>query len=513
MVRIYFYCLLLIWLIIGANPCDAAKVKAYVNKFSVSTTDNRDELKSTLQTLLMSRLNSDEIQAVDSSSDAEIQIWGSYFVFGTVFSIDALIKTNAGGFIDRVYVQGDTQNDLIPSVVLLAKHLRRSILKGNPALAAKQIDNPLPTSVEKIVTSAQKKEARSRTKVENIKSVEVKNTVKMTEKPELNSEAINSAEKTWTSQRLPENMTSMAIGRILPDKGTEVFMTGERYLRFYLKAKNLQFITAVAFNPDEKIIGVDVADLDQDQVQEVYVTVLKGGMPVSQVYLLENNQFRKIADNIPYVLRSIALEGKERKIYAQKFDSNGNPVGDVLQLIKRGTDFLAENPLKLPPLANVYNFNRFSSPKGNQYYVVSHPSGYLMVYSTERKLLWKSRDKFGGSEALLCQADNRLPSDPVCNSYLPQRLQVSKTGDIYVVRNTGLTGSGMSRHFTKSSVVKFFWNGSSLQERWRKEQSGSYLADFSYDERTKELQLLEVEPITGSLEDRGSTVVVKKLGR
>ncbi|NJD92099.1 MAG: VCBS repeat-containing protein [Geobacter sp.] len=505
--------MLLVWLIAGVQPCEAAKVKAYVNKFSVSTTDNRDELKTTLQTLLMSRLNSDEIQAVDSPTDAEIQVWGSYFVFGTVFSIDALVKTSAGGFIDRVYVQGDSQNDLLPSVVLLAKHLRRSILKGNPALATKVSDAPLPTSVEKVVTDVQKKEAFSRVKTEKIKPVQVKNAGSKAEMPEPKDEQISPAEKTWTSQRLPESMTSMAIGRVLPDKGTEVFLTGERYLRYYLRTKNLQFITAVAFNPDEKILGVDVADLDHDQSQEVYVTVLKGGVPASQVYLLENNQFRKIADNIPYVLRSIALEGKERKIYAQKFDSSGQPSGEVLQLNKRGTDFIAEKPLQLPPLANVYNFNSFTSAKGKQLYVVSHPSGYLMVYSADNKLLWKSRDKFGGSEALLCQSDTKESSASLCSAYLPQRLQVSKSGEVYVVRNTGLTGSGMTRHYTKSSIVKFFWNGFALQERWRQEQSNSYLADFSFDEQAKELLLLEVEPITAALEDRGSAVVVKKISK
>jgi hypothetical protein len=331
--------------------------------------------------------------------------------------------------------------------------------------------------------------------------------------PEPKSEQLIPVDKTWTSQRLPESMTSMAIGRVLPDKGTEVFLTGESYLRYYLKARNLQFIAAVAFNPDEKILGVDVADLDHDQSQEVYVTVLKGGMPASQVYLLENNQFRKIADNIPYVLRSIALEGKERKIYAQKFDSSGRPSGDVLQLNKRGTDFIAEKPLQLPPLANVYNFNSFTSAKGKQLYVVSHPSGYLMVYSADNKLLWKSRDKFGGSEAHFCQSDSKESSASLCSTYLPQRLQVSKAGEVYVVRNTGLTGSGMTRHYTKSSIVKFFWNGSALQERWRQEQSNSYLADFSFDEQAKELLLLEVEPITAALEDRGSAVVVKKISK
>jgi hypothetical protein len=133
-----------------------------------------------------------------------------------------------------------------------------------------------------------------------------------------------------------------------------------------------------------------------------------------------------------------------------------------------------------------------------------------MVYSMDKQLLWKSRDKFGGSEALLCQPETSETSARVCNTYLPQRLQVSKSGDIFVVRNTGLSGSGLTRHFTKSGIINFYWNGASLQEKWRTTQSNSYLADFSYDEQAKELQLLEVEPPATGQEDRGSTVVVKK---
>lgn len=502
---------MLLPLCFSVQPCHAAKVKVYVNKFSVSTTENRDELKSTFQAMLMSRLNSAEIQAVENPSDAEIQVWGSYFVFGTVFSMDTLIKTSAGSFIDRAYVQGDTQNELIPSVLLLAKLLRRSILKENPAFANQLADTPLSTSFEKMGPIAQKKESHSKTTAVKTSPVTVRKTVDAEPIPVSKTEVKTLSGKSWVSQRLPETMTSMAIGRTRADKGVEVFITGERYLRYYLKTRTLQYVSAVAFNPDEKIIGVDVADLDHDQSQEIYVTVLKEGRPASQVYILENNQFKKIADNIPYVLRSIALDGKDRKIYAQNINNSGNFAGDVFQLNKRGMDFIAENPLQLPQFGNLYSFNRFTGSDGKQLYIVNHPDGYLLVYSVDGKLLWKSRDKFGGSEALLCQAENRETTAPVCNSYLHQRLQVSKAGDIFVVRNTGQSGSGLNRHFTKSGVIIFFWNGSSLQERLRTAQSHSYLADYSYDEQSKELQLLEIEPITTGQEDRGSTVVVTKV--
>ncbi|HZV80963.1 MAG TPA: VCBS repeat-containing protein, partial [Geobacteraceae bacterium] len=103
--------ILLLPLLLAVSPCHAAKVKAYVNRFSVSVTENRDELKQSLQTLLMSRLNSDEILAVDSQADADILIEGSYIVFGSVFSLDGLIKTRAGVFIDRVFIQGDSQSE------------------------------------------------------------------------------------------------------------------------------------------------------------------------------------------------------------------------------------------------------------------------------------------------------------------------------------------------------------------------------------------------------------------
>ena len=52
----------------------------------------QDELKTVLQTLLMSRLAGEAITAVESPAGAEIMVSGSYVAFGKIFSLDAVAK-------------------------------------------------------------------------------------------------------------------------------------------------------------------------------------------------------------------------------------------------------------------------------------------------------------------------------------------------------------------------------------------------------------------------------------
>lgn len=480
---------------LGANSCQAAVVKAFVNRFTVSTGENREELKGSMQVLLMSRLNSEEIQATDRPSDADILIDPSYIAFGTVFSLDALVKTASGQFVDRVFVQGDTQNELIPSVVEMAKRLRYSILKWHPELAAKaKAEKPLLVADVKAPVAPVKKESRK-----DVKALQPPKAEKVPEKP-------------WTSQRLAERYSFIASGLDRGADGVEIFAATERSLNFYLKGESLQFVSETQFEADEKIVGVDVADLEGNGTVEVYVSILKLGLPASQVYQLENRTLRKVKDNIPYLLRGIALDGKEKRIYAQRLDANTEFVGEVYQLVKGGDEYSVKNPIQLPLFGNLYNFGRFVDAKGKTHFVVTHPDGYLLVYSKDKKQLWKSREKFGGSEVQLCKAEKIDPltqTPKPCNSYLPQRIQVTAAGEVIAARNTGIYFESDRRSYSKNALVKLKWDGAALQEKWRSTQSQGYLADFSHDSRTGRLLLLEVEPMPETGGERGSRVVVR----
>jgi len=490
--------ILLLPLLLAIKPGHAARVKAYVNRFSVSVTENRDELKQSLQTLLMSRLNSDEIQAIDKQADADILIEGSYIVFGNVFSLDALLKTSAGVFIDRVFIQGDSQDELIPAVTEMAHALQRALGKWDPALAGKEVGEKSVVANEKVPAVKAKRAVLPEAKLATVTAA----------LPAAVPKQLNS-EKSWESHRLPEMLNGIAIGRAITDKGVEVFTTGERFVRYYLKGNKLQFLAAVTVEADEKIVGVDVADLDQDRVPEVYVSILKGGVPVSQVYGPESNHLKKLAGDLPYLLRGIAFGGKEQKIYAQKMTAAGVLNGEVFELVKNGDRFTVGKPVKLPLFGNLYNFNRFGGTEGEQNIVVSHPDGYLLVYSPDGKQLWKSRDKFGGSENVVCRPEPGEPGNSAtagCTLTRSQRLLVTRSGDIIVPRNNGLTIKG---NYTKNNVLLLTWDGNSLQEKWRSGQSQNYLADFSFNESNRELLLLEVEPQEDSSGERGSRVVVR----
>jgi hypothetical protein len=496
--------------LLGSQPCHAAKLKAYVSTFAVSTPENRDELKTALQTLLMSRLNSEEIRAVDNQAEADIQIAASYIAFGTVFSLDALVKTNSGEFIDRVFVQGDAQNELIPSVVEMARRLQRALIKWNPALTAKAVSNdPLPAPVVKAASPVAVK----------IPPAPVKKAVPPEAKPATVAKArlpepAKPPYKPWVSQRLPEILNGIATGRTRVSGETEIFITGEHYLGFYLKGETLQFLSEIVFEADEKVVGVDVADLEHNGTAALYVSILKNGLSASQVFIPEKNVLRKIGDNLPYLLRGIALEGNGQKIFAQKTDATGNFSGDVYELVKKGDVFSIKNPLQLPLFGNLYNFNRFTGAKGGKFFVVTHPDGYLLVYSKDKKQLWKSREKFGGRETNACPPTSTDPASPLqanCTFAPPQRLQVTATGKVIVSRNTGLTTSGARRSYSKNSVVQLSWNGTSLQETGRTEQSHYYLADYSYDDQNDALLLLEVEPNADQPEERGSRIVATRV--
>lgn len=533
---LYFSILLLV--ILGSQTCHAATLKAYVSKFSVSALENREELKTTLQTLLMSRLNSEEIRAVDNQSEAEIQIATSYIVFGDVFSLDAVVKTSSGDFIDRVFVQGDATNELIPSVTTLANRLQRALMKWNPTLTVKALRDPAAPAEVKMPTTGAKKPLPTKPKnvtaanktavqkadtspgsqssaatvstatgnepADDLQQPKPANTSKV---PELQNPSV----RPFVSQRIPETFNGIARGRHRGAEGTEIFMTGERYLGYYLEGQKLQFLSEIVFEKDEKVIGVDVADLDQNGVPEVYVSILKNGQAASQVYVPENNMLKKTGSDLPYLLRGIALEGNRQRIFVQKINASAAFTGDIFELVKKGDTFTVKNPLQLPLFSTLYNFNKFSGAKGGQFFVVAHPDGYLLVYSKDKKQLWKSREKFGGKESSLCLSATTDPVFPLSAACTTQRLLVTKAGDVIVSRNTGLTTIGAIRTYSRNNVVKFFWNGASLQEKWRSEPSQNYLADFSYDERNNELLLLEVEPLSDQPGERGSRVVIRNL--
>lgn len=505
--------LILVFLSIVCVPAGwAAQIKAYVHEFSVTGVQNKDELKGIIQTLLTSRLSSDKVLTIDTPAGAEIAVTGSYLQFGKVFSIDAVAKSNAGTVIARSFVQGESQDELIPAIGKLAQVLGEGIARSYGLTAA-------PTATSKVVAAPVPLAVPSTDIVKPTDLIKPATVAKTTDvvtptdiiKPVPIEKSVGAS---WVSQRLAGIMTGLAMGRTLENGDREMFVIGNRTLKYYRLGEEFKLIAEVSGSGDDKFLGVDTADLDGDGQTEVYLTVMSGDALVSRVFQADGKGLKKSADSLPYYFRGMELAGGKKKIYVQQMSSDTDFYGDVYELVKSGDRYEMKNAIKLPRFAFLYNFNQFMDKEGKLHFIVFHPDGYLLVYNAAREELWRSNDKFGGSELYFQRPDSvtyKTTGDPNRWIFLQQRIVVTKGGSLIVPQNSGFWVIGNSRAYGKSSVVAFDWDGAGLDEKWRTRQGQNYLADFVYDEARKELLLLEVVKREGLMEKGASALYLKKV--
>lgn len=467
-----------------ASVASAAGPKIYVGEFKVSGAPDKEDLRTGLQTLLSSRLNG---EAAAAAKGADITVSGAYIAFGKVFSIDTAARDAAGNVIARAFVQGENRDDLIPLVATLAEKLNAELagkkLQAAPAVAlsAPQAAVPSPPADSEIVRPVQ------------------------TAQDTLGGSV---------SQRLPGALRG--IVQIGEQGGEPLYVVaGKKSLQLYKgRGNGMTMLRELSFAANNTVLGIDAADLDGNGVPEIYVTILVGDSLSSQVVEVHDNTFKKLADNLPYYFRALTFDGGKAKIYAQQKAIDEPFFGDVYELKKTASGYEIANPFKLPNGAFIYNFNRFTDSQGKPLFVFINRDSYVVVASTSGEEIWRSNEKFGGSDLYYKIENSSFGSNNVETDkqwvFLEQRILTTPRGEIIVPQNDGLFVVGYNRSYRKNSVYCFSWNGSSLEEKWHTKLSQNYLADIGYEPEKKELLLLEVTQKEGMFGAGASTIVVKR---
>ena len=484
----------------------AAPLKTYVAEFNVVGAPNRDELKMTLQGLLASRLNPSLVQLVEKPDKAELLLSGSYAMFGKMFSIDVLLKNSINGTMAKVFEQGENQDDLIPAFGRLAQKLDRELAKNQTVTAAAPpvpLPSPAPSPV---AATAPTPAAVYKVETPVVKAEE--NYVVKSGIPGRNTPG------SWTSDPMTGVFTSMALGRTLPTGEREIFIAGENSIRYLRKGEDLKQIAEIAVPAPAKILAIDSADLDHDGTPEIYVSIIDRKTVSSRVYQPSYNGMKLIADNQPWLYRGIGHDLKERVIFVQSVGSAGDYYNGVAELSKSGSRFETRNSRTLPRHGNIFNFTRFRDASGAEKLVIMDEDGYLIIHAADDSELWKSSDKYGGSETFFnygSVAQLRAKGDKYRWNFLEQRITALPDGTLIVPRNDGTFSIGNNRSYNKHSIFGLQWSGSVLREAWHTRLTPSYLADYAYDAATREVVLLEVVQKAGMFGAGKTAVSINKL--
>jgi len=490
---------MVLMLFLCAVSAQAAQIRVFVADMNVVGVQNRDEMKATLQMLLSSRLNSDKIMAVGSAAEADVVVTGTYVTIGKVFSVDALAKTAPGKTLTRAFVQGESQDELIPAVGKLADKLSVELGKvfaaGQlPAVAAPTVLSAQPPlSVPKTDFIKQEQQIRPAPASEFIKPADY-----------------GRSSGGWQSKRLNGAANLMAVGKSLPDGSREIFLAEDRRLSYYRQGDDMKLVSETEFKKSEKILSLDTIEGAEGGL-DIYVTIMRSEELASQVWQARGDKLVLVAEKLPYFFRSFSLAGGPKKLYAQPMGRDADFYGDIAEATRAGSKVTLKNPVKMPRFGDIYSFNQFRDHEGKNFSVVINPDGYLIVYDQALKELWRSNDKFGGSELFFQQEDAnpRVSGDKFRSVFMNQRVQVTSKGEVLVGKNDGFWVLGDARSYKKGAVYNMAWNGSSLEEKWRTRDTQNYMPDYVYDEARNELLILQIAQRPG-LTGRGASVLVIK---
>ncbi len=453
---------------------NAGATKTHVPPFNVSGAPNSQELKLTLQEILTSRLNPALVQLVEKPDQADLLIVGSYAQFGKMFSLDARIKDTGSDSLTKVFEQGEGQEDVIPAIGRLALKINGEVAKRPVLVVPEATKPPLPVVPLPTVTSPPV----------------AKETFAIRSEP--------SAKKTtdgWTSAPLDGVFSSLAVGRTLAGGDRELFVAGEHTIQMYLKGSGLKLVSEITVPVPARIIAIDTADLNRDGLPELYVSIIDRGALASRVYQFDGTTFVMTAERLPWFFRGMGHDLTSRTIYTQEMVGAGKYYGEVKELSWTGGSYSTQNPLKLPRLGNIFNFSRLGGATDRAQYVVLDGDGYLVVFSSDGTEVWKSSDKFGGSEsAIINESQSQVHSTGGLQRwvFLEQRMQLLKDGTLLVPYNEGTFSIGNNRAFNKHTLFAFEWTGTVLKEKWHSRKLPSYLADYAFDQTTGEVVQLEV---------------------
>lgn len=483
---------------LAAIPAFAAQVRVFVTDMNAIGVQNSDEMKTTLQTLLASRLNNDQIVAVGSASEADVLVNGTYISIGKVFSLEALAKSSGGKILTRSFVQGESQDELIPAIGKLAEKLSAELGKlysgGKPAAAIIPLAPPQISGV-----------------VKNDQQLHQAPTGDIIKPSEYEQGAANGG---WQSKRLLGAANLMTTGKTLPDGSREIFLAEERRLSYYRQGKDMKLVAETEFRNAEKIISLDAIE-GSDGNLEIYLTIIRSDEPSSQVWQVKGDKLILLEKKLPYFFRAFSLTGEPKRLYAQSMGRENDFYGDVFEAVRSGAKITIKNPVKMPRYGDIYSFNQFRDSDGKIMTVVINPDNYLVVYDHELKELWRSNDKFGGSELYFQKEDNtanaRMTNANFRWVFMNQRIQVTSKGEILVGKNDGFWVMGNARSYKKGAVYCMAWNGSSLEEKWRTRETQNYMPDYFLDDTHHELLMLQTVQRPGIANRGASSLSIKKV--
>ena len=226
------------------------------------------------------------------------------------------------------------------------------------------------------------------------------------------------------------------------------------------------------------IIRVDAADPDRNGIAEIVAVRYMSGKAVSDIWQFDGKEYRRIASDLPYFLRTLDLGPEGIVLVGQESDPTTVFRGPVFRILLKRSGGVEEKErgisLPLPAGTWIYSFSPLKFG-GKTRFAVLGEEGRLSLLDEKGERLWEGTDRISGTD-LVIEAPLAAAQEPrtlsIPNRLFAVDLDGDKNDELIVLNNLVISGGFFEniRVYSNSEGLCFAQEGDGLGLAWRTSQ-------------------------------------------
>jgi TolB-like protein len=433
--------------------------------------------------------------ALGAEARADYVLSGSLTVFGNNVSTDARVfDVRQKQAVLNFSEMGNARGEVISHIDLLAARIKEEVFGGkNPPPRT-----PPPTqrseSAEKTETSAAGRE--------HPEKLLDKNAGAEFGGPEETTPVGEVPATLWKTQSFKAEIKGFALGDVDGDKNNETVFIDTNTIYIYRNV-NRRFarVAEIPGETQDSFIGIDVADINDNAIAEIFVTSLSNQNRLRSFVLEWNGtEFKTLAKDENWYFRAIkGSKGAPPLLLGQKGGFNKAFSGPVYVLKWNSGRYTAEDQQRLPDWAMVYGLtfgDVFND--GRESAVALTKTENLSILDQDGKEEWTSSDTYGGSNIYLLAPAEKAEAEKVGQIidptafggiYLQQRIFIAdldkdNRNEVIVVKNQDVTRGLFQRlrKYTSGYFEALLWDNVGLTGKWKTRKFTGYISDYDVDD-------------------------------
>jgi len=300
----------------------------------------------------------------------------------------------------------------------------------------------------------------------------------------------------WKSRSFDTKIRGLSLGDVDGDgKNETIFIDKSNVFVFRYMERKFKKIAEIEKEDSLRYLGVDVADINKNNKDEIFVTAISPNSNRVLSFVLEWNGtgFVRTNEDINMFLRVLKnptkkepiLIGQKQATLRDIFSKKG--VYEMEWITDSdGGSYEPATRITLPKKVNIYGFTTGDVLNdGTEKIVLFDRSGRIRISDTEGSEIWLGDNTYGGSDIFIDIPDPSGASSDFERKYLHPRIHIADVdydgkNEVIAVSNDDFAGNVMARmrSFSNGRVDSMSWDNDNLQNEWTTGKITGYISDY-----------------------------------